>query len=94
MLIYFHLSAGEDFLGFPDDSIIFEVEELEKTLLLEILDDDLVENVEELTVSITPVAGNIPVAVTHSTTTISIIDNDGNNTFTCFFLCYLQTLAC
>ena len=46
-------------------------------MLLILLGDTIVENVEQLTVAITPVTGLFPVAVQNSTTTVLITDDDG-----------------
>lgn len=74
--MFIFISAGEDYLAI-NTIITFLVEELEKSVLLTVLDNDVVEDAEQLTVTISPVAGNFPVVVANSVVTISITDNDG-----------------
>ena len=67
--------AREDYVAI-NDTITFEVDELLKSVFLIIVDDNAVEDVENLQVSVTPVLGQFPVAVQNNTATIIIADND------------------
>ena len=76
-LSYCHIVVGEDYIEIDNDTITFQVDELRKTVSLILLDNDEVEDMEKLEVTITPVPGLFPVTVQNSTAMISISDNDG-----------------
>lgn len=72
-----HSLGDDDFIG-VNTTIVFEVEETSMEALIFIQDNSALEEVEQFTVNIAAIEGEFPVAVTNSTTTVTIIDNDGN----------------
>lgn len=71
---FLHL-VGDDYLEI-NDTITFEADELEKSVLLILVDNSAVEEVENLQVTITPIPGLFPVAVKNNTAVVVITDND------------------
>ena len=65
-----------DYLGI-NQTVTFEVEEVEKEVQVQIVDNAAVERVEQFSVFLTPLPGLFPVAVLNSAAVVSITDNDG-----------------
>ena len=65
-----------DYLGI-NQTVTVEVEEVEKEVQVQIVDNAAVERVEQFSVFLTPLPGLFPVAVLNSTAVVSIADNDG-----------------
>ena len=78
--IGYHVSYSlgvDDFIAF-NDTITFGVEETMMEVSIFIRDNSALEEVEQFTVNIEAIQGDFPVAVTNSTATVTITDNDGN----------------
>ena len=60
-----------------NQTVTFEVIDMEATVETLIIDNSAVEGVEQFSVMITAVPGLFPVAVQNSTAVVSISDNDG-----------------
>ena len=75
-LICIIISDMGDYLGI-NQTVTFEVEEVEKEVQVQIVDNAAVEHVEQFSVFLTPLPGVFPVAVLNSTAVVSIADNDG-----------------
>ena len=59
-----------------NELITFDIDDLQQSVAIFILDNSIAEGVESFSVSISPIPGLFPVAVQNSTVTISIKDND------------------
>ncbi len=70
-----HCIEGDDYAA-VNETVTFQVDDLELTMSVLILDNVAVEDVEQYSFSITPIPGLFPVAVKNSTVNISITDND------------------
>ena len=70
------ISDVGDYLGI-NQTVTFEVEDVEKEVQVQIVDNAAVERVEQFSVFLTPLPGVFPVAVLNSTAVVSITDNDG-----------------
>lgn len=67
---------GGDYVAI-NQTVTFEIEDVEKEIQTTILDNSAVERVEQFTVFLTPLVGVFPVAVQDSLAVVSITDNDG-----------------
>ncbi len=70
-----HCIEGDDYVAI-DETVTFQVDDLELTMSVLILDNVAVEDVEQFFFSISPIPGLFPVSVKNSTANISITDND------------------
>ena len=68
-------SDGDDYIAM-NDVITFDIDDLQQSVVIFIVDNSIVEDVESFSVSISPIPGLFPVAVKNSTAIISIKDND------------------
>ena len=68
-------SDGDDYIPL-NDVITFDIDDLQQSVSIFILDNLIAEDVEFFSVSISPIPGLFPVAVKNNTATISIKDND------------------
>ena len=59
-----------------NEEITFDIDDLQQSVVIFILDNSIVEGVEIFSVSISPIPGLFPVAVKNSMVTIFIKDND------------------
>ena len=76
----YHVSyslGGDDFIA-VNDTTMFGVEETIMEVSIFIQDNSALEEVEKFTVNIEAIQGDFPIAVTNSTATVTITDNDGN----------------
>ena len=85
---------GEDYNS-VDQTVTFEVEDLEKSVSVLILDNSALERVELFLVSMTALPGLFPVAVTNSPAVVSLMDNDGEAHVACRGVCMcMHTMCC
>ena len=67
--------AEEDYIHL-EERVEFGIEDLEKRIMVLIVDNDILENVELFTATIVPIRGPFPVAVQNGNVTVIIRDND------------------
>ena len=72
----FVCADGEDYNS-TNQTVTFEIEDLEKTVSVHILDNSALERVEQFLVSMTALPGLFPATVTNSPAVVSLTDNDG-----------------
>ncbi len=73
----FHFTVdGVDYSGI-NQTITFQVTDLQHVVQVMILDNSAVERVEQFSVFIAAIPGLFPVAVQNNTAMVSISDNDG-----------------
>ena len=68
-------SDSDDYIAL-NEVITFDIDDLQQSVAIFILDNSIAEDVESFSVSISPIPGLFPVAVQNSTATIFIKDND------------------
>ena len=78
-------SAGSDYETI-NETITFDIEDLQYEGTLKITDNDALENVEQMFLQIEAVPGPFPLMVLDDTATVTIADNDGEKHLTLWWL--------